>query len=396
MKSAAQIAYIRQLCFLGLGGQVIMPEILRALHALVPSAFNLFLWADEHHQLSNMYSENSAMYHAQSRYLKDFYNSGEVQAYKTTFSYAMRTGRGWRNTERLGPEFLASDIYHHLLKPCDIRHCVEVTIWDQGRGLGSIVLNRSHDQKPFREEEEMRLRSLMPYLAHGLRGMRDLRGEATHSGESGTLIIDNQDRIVQFCPEGKRLLMLATHNTFSAANSPFQDAAAIKRLRSSFAPGGHSKTPNLYSKAHDLHSKAPDLHSEAPDLHSEAHDLNSEAPDLHSEAQSVPVQRHRNAWGEFVFRAYPLSTRVECDGSLAIVIERHEPTPITLMRTLRKLPVTARQREVCLLLSYGYTHSMIGERMHVSKHTATDYVRKIYDKLDVRSQDQLMKKLMSN
>lgn len=351
MKNAAQIAYIRQLCFLGLGGQVIMPEILRALHGLVPSTFNLFLWADAHHQLSNMYSENSAMYLAQSRYLKDFYNSAEVQAYKTTFSEAMRTGRGWCNSARLGPEFLASDIYQHLLKPCDIRHCVEVTIWDNDRGLGSLVLNRSHDQKPFREEEEILLRSLTPYLAHGLRGMRDLRGEAAPSGESGTLIIDDQDRIVQFCPEGKRLLMLATHNTFSGFSSPLQKSAAIKRLRNNVESG------------------------------------------LHGE-RSVPVQRHRNAWGEFVFRAYPLSTRTERDGSIAMVIERHEPVPITLMRKLRKLPVTARQREVCLLLSYGYTHSMIGERMHVSKHTATDYVRKIYDKLDVRSQDQLMKKLM--
>lgn len=374
MKSAAQISYVRQLCFLGLGGQVIMPEILRALHALVPSTFNLFLWADANHQLSNMYSENSAMYLAQSRYLKDFYNSAEVQAYKTTFSEAMRTGRGWRNTERLGPEFLASDIYRHLLKPCDIRHCVEVTIWDHNRGLGSIVLNRGHDQKPFREEEELRLRSLIPYLAHGLRGMRDLRGEATPSGESGTLIVDNQDRIVQFCPEGKRLLMLATHNKFSGASSPFQDAAAIKRLRTNLAPG--------------VHNEAPRVHNEAPKIH-------GEAPGLHREIRSVPVQRHRNAWGEFVFRGYPLSTHLERGGSMAIVIERHEPAPITLIRTLRKFPVTARQREVCLLLSYGYTHSMIGERMHVSKHTATDYVRKIYDKLDVRSQDQLMKKLMT-
>lgn len=108
------------------------------------------------------------------------------------------------------------------------------------------------------------------------------------------------------------------------------------------------------------------------------------------------MQRHRNAWGgEFVFRAYPLSTRYEPDNLIAVVIERHESMPITLRRTLRTLPVTARQREVCLLLSYGYTHTRTGQRMQVSKHTATDYVRKIYDKLDVRSQDQLMKKLMN-
>ena len=78
------------------------------------------------------------------------------------------------------------------------------------------------------------------------------------------------------------------------------------------------------------------------------------------------------------------------------MIERFEPMPLTLMRAMRRLPITAREREVCLLLSYGHTHSMIGKRMRVSKHTATDYVRRIHHKLDVRSQDQLMKKLMTD
>ncbi|MDP2027069.1 helix-turn-helix transcriptional regulator [Sulfuriferula sp.] len=353
MKQATAVSYIRQLCCLGLGGQIIMPELLRALHAFVPSSFNMFLWADENYQVSNMYSENSELYSRQLLYLREFYNSKEVQAYKTTFSEAMRTGRGWRNSERLGREFLASDIFNNLLQPCGIRHTVEVTIWESGRGLGSVVLNRAPGEKPFSDEEEMRLRGLIPYIAHGLRGTRDLRGEPTPSGESGTLIVDNHDKIVQSCPEGRRLLLLAAHTGFSRYKAPTLDSSALKRL-----------CANLRGN-------------------------------LRGQSQPVPMQRQRNAWGEFVLRAYPLSTGGEPDGSIAVVIERHEPMPITLMRTMRALPVTARQREVCLLLSYGYTHSMIGQRMHVSKHTATDYVRKIYDKLDVRSQDQLMKKLMN-
>ena len=353
MKQATAVSYIRQLCCLGLGGQIIMPELLRALHVLIPSSFNMFLWADENYQISNLYSENGETYSMQSLYLREFYNSKEVQAYNTTFSEAMRTGRGWRSSERLGREFLSSDIFNNLLQPCGIRHSVEVTIWEMGRGLGSVVLNRAPGEKPFSNEDEMRLRSLIPYIAHGLRGTRDLRGEPTPSGESGTLIVDKQDKIVQFCPEGKRLLMLATHTGISRSDAPIPDSSALKRL-----------CANLRGN-------------------------------LRGQSQPVPMQRQRNAWGEFVFRAYPLSTDSEVDGSIAVVIERHEPMPITLMRTMRTLPVTAREREVCLLLSYGYTHSMIGQRMHVSKHTATDYVRKIYDKLDVRSQDQLMKKLIN-
>ncbi len=329
-----------------------MPELLRVLHVLVPSSFSMFLWADERYQASHMYSENSEMHSGQSLYFAEFHNSAEVVGYKTTFSEAMRTGRGWGNSERLGREYFSSDLFNRLLKPFGIRHGVEATIFEHGRGLGSVVLNRAPGEKPFKDEDEIRLRSLIPYIAHGLRGTRNLRGEAVSSGESGTLIVDPQDKIVQFCPEGKRLVRLAVHPSL-AGHSSNLDSPALKRLCASLRGI------------------------------------------LRGQSQPAPLLRQRNVWGEFVLRAYPLSTNGEPDGSIAVHIERHEPLPITLMRTMRKLPMTTRQREVCLLLSYGYSHSMIGQRMHVSKHTATDYVRKIYDKLDVRSQDQLMKKLMS-
>ena len=328
-----------------------MPELLRALHAFIPSTFNMFLWADENYQVSNMYSENSELYSGQSLYFAEFHNSAEVLGYKTTFSGAMRTGHGWGNSERLGREYFSSDIFNRLIKPFDIRHGIEATIWEHGRGLGSIVLNRAPGEKPFKDEDEMRLRSLIPYIAHGLRGTRDLRGEATASGESGIIIVDKQDKIVTFCPEGKRLLMLATHTGIPRFDAPSLNSPALKHLCAS------------------LRST------------------------LQGRPQPVPILRQRNAWGEFVLRAYPLSTEGEPDGSIAVVIERHEPLPITLMRNMRTLPMTARQREVCLLLSYGYSHSMIAQRMRVSKHTTTDYVRKIYDKLDVRSHDQLMTKI---
>ena len=328
-----------------------MPDVMRALQGFIPSAFNFFLWADENYQLSAAYWGDNAAPNLQALYLREYYNSKEVDAFKVTFSQQMRNGRGWGNSEKLGREFLSSEIFHNVIKPAGIRHSVEATICKDGKGLGSLILNRAAGEKPFSDAEEMRLHSLIPYIAHGLRGTRDLRGDLTHSGESGMLIVNHQNNIVQCCPNGKRLMQLAAHpettqHTFSL------DSPRVKLL-----------CANLRGI-------------------------------LYGWCRPVPVFRQRNAWGEFLLSGYPLSVHAQPDGLIGIVIERYEPLPLKLMRNMRALPLTARQREVCLLLSYGYTHNMIGPRMHVSKHTATDYVRKIYDKLDVGNHGELMKRLM--
>lgn len=353
MKSAAAMSYIRQLCRLGLGGQIIMPELLSALHAFIPSAFNIFCFADESYQMSNVYCENSDLYRMQSLYFKEFYNSKEVQVTQLGFSQAMQTGRGWGTTERMGTKFVSSEFFNELWRPNGIGCAIEATIWDNGRGLGSIILYRGPGERPFRDEDEASLRSLIPYIAHGLRGSRDFRGEMVSSGESGTLVVDRQDKVVQFCPEGKRLLLSAMNFGRIARDSPSLDSPAIGLL-----------CGNLRGILRGL-------------------------------SQPAPIVRQRNPMGEFVFRAYPLRVSGESSGSIVVIVERHEPMPLLLMRNMRSLALTARQREVCLLLSYGYSRSMIAERMHVSKHTATDYVRKIYNKLGVNGHQQLMKKLVS-
>ena len=99
MKSAAQLAYLRQLCCLGLGGQIIMPDVMRALHGIIPSAFNHFLWADENYQASAVLWEETLPEALETLYFKEYHNSKEADALKTTFSEAMRRGRDWVNSE---------------------------------------------------------------------------------------------------------------------------------------------------------------------------------------------------------------------------------------------------------------------------------------------------------
>ena len=162
MKSAAQISYFRQICCLGLGGQIIMPELLRAMHDFIPSSFNMFLWVDESHQLSNLYSENSEAYDAQPLHLNPFLRAKEVPSPKTPSSESIR-------------ELTLSDHCDLATQPLNVAHCVKASIQENGRGVGSILLNRRAGEKPFSEADRIRLRSLMPYFAHGLRGTRDVR-----------------------------------------------------------------------------------------------------------------------------------------------------------------------------------------------------------------------------
>jgi DNA-binding CsgD family transcriptional regulator len=61
---------------------------------------------------------------------------------------------------------------------------------------------------------------------------------------------------------------------------------------------------------------------------------------------------------------------------------------------MQPLPLSPKQKEVCLWLADGASHKVIAQRLHVSQSTVDDHVRKIYDKLDAHSHEELMHKLM--
>ena len=48
MKRAKALAALRQLCCLGLNREVLIPEVLHALHAFIPSESNVYTGVNEH------------------------------------------------------------------------------------------------------------------------------------------------------------------------------------------------------------------------------------------------------------------------------------------------------------------------------------------------------------
>lgn len=54
--------------------------------------------------------------------------------------------------------------------------------------------------------------------------------------------------------------------------------------------------------------------------------------------------------------------------------------------------LAAREREVLHLLSKGYLYKEIGEQLDISTHTVNSHIRRIYEKLHVRSRSQAVAK----
>jgi Transposase len=87
--------------------------------------------------------------------------------------------------------------------------------------------------------------------------------------------------------------------------------------------------------------------------------------------QSPPVSRLRSPWGEIVLRAYWLGPTdgIEQTRHIGITIERRVPPLLALHRRLENLPLTAREKQVCLLLARDLSGRQLAEVMGVApKH----------------------------
>ncbi|MBI3345243.1 MAG: hypothetical protein HY028_10390 [Gammaproteobacteria bacterium] len=84
---------IKQLRCLGLGGEVIVPTLLKELHAVAPSYSNNFLWSDKHCNLTNLYFEDPINVDIAPLYLSEFYKKRETEV-AHTFSEFMQRYRG--------------------------------------------------------------------------------------------------------------------------------------------------------------------------------------------------------------------------------------------------------------------------------------------------------------
>lgn len=357
MKRSAAATYIRQLCALGLGGPLMMPELVRALHHVIPSHINVFLYADRDGEFADIYSEYPDFLPLTKIFLEHFVQGSDRIP---SFSECMRSHHGVAANEGVfnGNEFFRTDYYNLIFRPQGIHIPLQAAIRDRnGRALGAMLEYREPGSRDFTEEEMGLMASFIPHIAHGLQPRPDLSEAAAESEDRGLLVVQPPASVLYASPHIRTLIHFALNRT-AGRNG---DAGVDEALR-----------PILTQLCANLRDAF----------------TNRAAP--------PPAASLRSAWGQFILRAYWLeSPGAAVSGLVGITIERHEPLSVHILRNMRDSGLTGRQRDLCLLLFEGMSIKAAARRLRVSQHTVVDHLKKIYLKLDVHSRDELRSKLES-
>jgi DNA-binding CsgD family transcriptional regulator len=353
-------ARIKQLCCLGLGGEAVMPALLPDLRELIPASGNTFFWAGENYEMKNVYDDNPAVLETAPLYFEEFYNKPEREML-IGFTESMQRQIGIVSMDQafLVDErtYRKSDHFNLLHRPLGYDDFLRLIVREHGRALGALHIWRRSKGPPFTRDEERCLLRLHPFIAHALTAPKSLDAPLVDSGEAELIVADGNGKPLYLSRKARRLLTLAAHPRIGAG-VPWEPAvlpAAVVRI-----------CKNLVGVFNGEGSAGP------------------------------PVHHHRNAWGGFTFRAYKLDPTDASSSVIGVIIEHHEPLPVKLMRQIGKLPLSARQAEVCFHMASGLSYAEIAERLHISPHTAVAHSRWIYDKLGVASRAELVDKLLAS
>jgi DNA-binding CsgD family transcriptional regulator len=357
MKQSAAAAYIRQLCSLGLGGKAIMPELFRALHDAIPSHLNVFFYADRACELADIYSEYPKFLELGALFLSEFVGGTDGLP---SFAECMRTRFAVEANETVFPggQFFRSDYCNLIFRPQGIHIPLQSAVRDRsGRALGAILLYRAPGDPRYSPEEMRQMASFLPHIAHGMQSRPDLSGAAAGSEDRGLLIVQPPSHVLHVSPQARTLVHFALDRTPDSTGERGVDDALLPVLT------------GLCGHLRDTFAGRP---------------------------SPPPTTSLKSPWGLFILRAYWLkSLQPQEDGLVGVTIERHEPLSLRLLRNMRASGLTARQRQLCLLLFDGMSIPATARRLNVSQHTIVDHLKKVYLKLDVHNRDELRSKLES-
>lgn len=352
MKPNEALAHIRLLCCMDLDGPAIMAQVLRVLHDWVPSETNnLFIASPSGQDVASIIVEHPLPDDLCELYINVFHGNREL-AVGPTFTEAMKMP-GMIETSRIfGRDFLDSELYNQFFRPMTADEVLRVVIADGEGSLASLGLWRTGKGTSLLRDEALRLKQIIPYMAHALRKSSIDSSPLSDVGETGLMILDMAGKIHYVSARARELLALCLGGDGLYFMRGGADASPVARIAKAIG-------------------------------------------DVVAGRQSrAPFEVVRTAWGTFHFRGSILQDTGAVPSMVAVTIDYLQPTQLRLMERMRELPVSSRQKELCLLLAEGLSNSEIANRMGVTAHTATSYLRALYDKLGVASKKELLQYLM--
>ena len=355
MKKSQAMAYIRQLCCLGLSREALAAELLRAVQAVIPSSGNIYGEFGKDRLYGTMIPE---------------YVVPEAMECFATQTDRLITPDMQRNVMRwyanhplledpriMNDQFYSGDFYNLVWRPCHHHHTLQCLIPQSNGFMGTLLLARPRSAPGFSSADKAMLLRLTPYLEHGMQATPQAEADPAGSGESGMFVMDAQGKLVFSSGKATELLMLAKRPAY-----PVGTSARVF--------GEIEIPPALLRLCRNLEGIFRGKDAEPPML------------------------VHDNARGRFVFRAQWLDPVMgEAQGLIGVTVEHREPAALRLLRCIGELPLSPGQMEVCLLLAQSHSHESIGQRLNIKLSTVKDHTRKIYDKLGIRQREELLGRL---
>lgn len=363
MASAAILrseARFKQLCCLGLGGEAVMPALVRELRNLVPSMRSMFFFANQAGGLDHVYTESLEHAATTQLYLQEFHGRRDRDIPRFSFDDAMRDQVGVYDLTRMRIDekaFRRTDFFNLLFRPVGRgSDYIRLVMRDRGRGLGMLTTFREPGARHFSPEEKNRLASLETFFVHALKDRGQTDTELVESGQTGLIVANLNGDPVYFSATGRQLLLRVMYPRLSQASGPMTWNTLPPRLRLLCRDLGRVLAGN--------------------------------------DVPVAPAYYHRNIWGGFTFRAQLMRANNHGPDLIGITVVHHEPVPVKLVRRIGEMPLSRRQAEVCRLMADGNDYERIAERLCISKHTAIAHGRWIYNKLDVHNRTELLNKLL--
>lgn len=356
VKRTTAVTRFRQLCCLGLGGEVVMPSLLSAMHELVLSETNGFHWADHRGELAGFLPEYVVPEVVGA--LVDDFEGLVAQALSVSFRQTMRTGKSVGNLlPGFTREFYRTRLFNEIYRPYNLHHVLDGVLRDGfGRGLGAVTLGRSANQPAFGEQDMFMLARLLPYMAHALQDASRLGAQDyVDAGECGLVILDSAGRLAHLSHRARELLFWATDS-----GRPHQGTA--------------NAAPRLPEALIQISKSLQRIFA--------------------NRAATPPAIYHQNAKGRFAFRAHWLDpVRADAGAYIGVTVQYQEPIDLARTRKMQQLGLSDGQQKVCMLLAETASLDVVAQRFGVTKTTVKDHVKKIYAKAGVHSRDELLRML---
>ena len=346
MKQTTVRARIRQLCCLGLPGELLIPSLLPALRELVPSDSAGFFWVDSRGDMKNLYAERLLPPDVMSLYFERFYD-GRGSAFRHAFLERARAPEGVMATSAEG-DFTRTAYYNEILRKLDAHHVLYGIVRDQGAALGQVSLYRATDAPAFSARERADLTSVMRYVSHGVAAglIAAVNGSASYQDtDDEAMLVLEGGAIRHGSEKARRLLLLATT---SEINSASLGAAVNERA-----------------------SQA--LRQVCDRLQAVGRGDDSAPPAITLESK----------WGRYVMRAYWLDDDRSARAPVGVRIQRQEPMILRFVQAMGRLPLSPQQREIALAIAQGKSTQEIADALGVSANTVAYHIKQLFLKLDV-------------